>query len=86
MRITMRNERNDKTTKRRKIRKQIWFIPAAVIMILAAAFLIYAGRYYHAGTVAQSMLKSDETVSVTQTDYGWLFDGLNKCLSLVQMD
>ena len=49
----MWNERNDKTTKRRKIRKQIWFIPAAVIMILAAAFLIYAGRYYHAGIVAQ---------------------------------
>ncbi len=71
----MRNERNDKTTKRHKIRKQIWIIPAAAIAILAAAFLIYAGRYYHAGTVAQSMLKSDETVSVTQTDYGWLFDG-----------
>ena len=66
----MRNERNDKTTKRHKIRKQIWIIPAAAIAILAAAFLIYAGRYYHAGTVAQAQQRQ----------------AVNKCLSLVQMD
>ena len=58
---------------RKKSRR--WPIPVLVIALLIAAFLIYTGRYYRAGDVARSMLESDETVLVTQTDYGWLFDG-----------
>lgn len=58
---------------RKKSRR--WPIPVLVIALLIAAFLIYTGRYYRAGDVARSMLESDETVLVTRTDYGWLFDG-----------
>ncbi len=38
-------------------------------------FLIYTEQYYHADASAYPALKSDESVTVTQTDYGWLFDG-----------
>lgn len=64
-------------------RKWVWLIPAALIAALAAAFLIYAGQYYRAGAAARSMLESDETVSVTQTDYGWLFDGPSETDALI---
>ena len=58
---------------RKKSRR--WPIPVLVIALLIAAFLIYTGQYYRAGDVAHSMLQSSETVLVTRTDYGWLFDG-----------
>ena len=58
-----------------RIRNRRWPIPVLVIALLIAAFLIYTGRYYRAGDIARSMLESDETVLVTRTDYGWLFDG-----------
>lgn len=60
---------------RMKRKKRIWLVPAAAAAVLAAAFLIYAGQYYHAGAAAHSAMESDETVRVTQTEYGWLFDG-----------
>ena len=50
-------------------------IPVFLIVLSGAAFLIYTGQYYHADGTAESALKSDEAVSVIQTDYGWLFDG-----------
>jgi hypothetical protein len=45
------------------------------MVMLAAIFLVYTGRYYHAAPEAEAMLRSDGTVSVTRTDYGWYFDG-----------
>lgn len=50
-------------------------IPVFLIVLSGAAFLIYTGQYYHADGAAQSALKSDEAVTVIQTDYGWMFDG-----------
>ena len=44
-------------------------------LLLAAAFLLYTGQYYHAKSAALSALESDETVRVTRMDYGWHFDG-----------
>ena len=43
--------------------------------ILVICFLLYAEQYYHADQSALSALESDDTVSVSKTDYGWLFDG-----------
>ena len=60
----------------------VWLIPVFMTGMLAA-FLIYAGQYYHAGAVAHSMLESDETVSVMQTEYGWLFDGPSETDALI---
>lgn len=54
--------------------KKKW-IPVIVIAILATAFLIYTGVYYHAGESAKAALESDRIVTVSQTDYGWFFDG-----------
>ena len=56
-------------------RRLLWIIPAVVILLFCAAFLIYAGQYYHSDGTANLALRSDETVTVTQTGYGWLFDG-----------
>ena len=64
-------------------RKRIWLIPLVVIVLLAGAFLLYTGQYYHADTDAQAALESDEAVSVTPTDYGWLFDGPSETDALI---
>ncbi len=57
------------------MKKRICLITFGAIIVLAAAFLIYTGRYYHADAAALAALRSDETVCVTPTEYGWLFDG-----------
>ena len=48
------------------------WIPAAILAVLLFAFLICASDYYHADESALEALQSD---LVTETDYGWLFDG-----------
>ena len=66
----------DKAYKRqRKMKKWIWLIPIAAILLTVIAFLVYAEQYYHADESALEALKSDAAVSVVKTDYGWLFDG-----------
>lgn len=52
-------------------------IPLAVIVAVAALFIIYTGVYYHAEPSALKALESDENgnVKVIKTGYGWLFDG-----------
>ncbi|MCR5682250.1 MAG: alpha/beta hydrolase [Clostridiales bacterium] len=52
-----------------------WMLPLALFLVLIAAFLLYTGIYYHADPSALAALTSDETVSVTETGYGWFFDG-----------
>ncbi len=50
-------------------------IPGFVIFLFCMIFLVYAEQYYHSDGTAYAALKSDENVAVTQTEYGWLFDG-----------
>ena len=50
---------------------------------MAAAFLLYAADYYRADETALSALRSDETVRVTRTGYGWLFDGPSETDALI---
>ncbi|MBQ9060254.1 MAG: alpha/beta hydrolase [Firmicutes bacterium] len=57
------------------MKKLKWIIPAASIILLAAVFLCYTGSYYHADAKAEQALVSDPAVTVTETDYGWFFDG-----------
>ena len=65
------------------VKKRIWIFPALLIMLLTAGFFLYAGQYYHADASALAALKSDEMVSVSQTDYGWLFDGPSESDALI---
>ena len=56
-------------------KKLIWIIPICIILIVISGFLIYTGIYYHADGKAQAALKSAENVKVSETDYGYFFDG-----------
>lgn len=53
----------------------LWIIPVVMILVFSMAFLIYVLQYYRADEEAHVALEPDETVSVKETDYGWLFDG-----------
>ncbi|MCR5137614.1 MAG: alpha/beta hydrolase [Oscillospiraceae bacterium] len=77
---------NDISTHRKSRRlsmKRACLILASVIILSAAAFLIYAEQYSHADESAYSALDSDETVSVEQTEYGWFFDGPSETDALI---
>ncbi len=60
--------------KKRRLRR-IPAILAALLLLLAAAFFAYTQDYYHAAPEALAALESDETVAISETDYGWFFDG-----------
>lgn len=57
------------------MQKLKWIILIAILILLAGAFFIYTGNFYHADEQAFSAMESDKAVVVVQTDYGWLFDG-----------
>ena len=44
------------------------------MLILTAGFFMYVSLYYHADETAEKSLISD-SVTVSETEYGWLFDG-----------
>lgn len=69
--------------KRLKIKKLLWIVPLSALVLLTIAFFIYMGQYYHADSAALSALESDDVVTVTQTDYGWLFDGPSESDALI---
>lgn len=52
-----------------------------IVAVLVVAFLAYVSVYYHADQTAA--LESDEDVSVTQTAYGWKFDGPSESAALI---
>ena len=57
-------------------KKKIILLIALLIPILTAgAFFAYTGQYCHADAAAAAALVSDRNVAVSQTDYGWFFDG-----------
>lgn len=65
------------------MKKRLWMIALIAMALLAAAFGIYTGRYYRADTRALSALESDDQVTVTPTDDGWLFDGPSETDALI---
>lgn len=64
-------------------KKLKWSIPILVASILIIIFLIYTSYYYHADVTAQAALVSGDTVQITQTPYGWLFDGPSERNALI---
>ena len=65
------------------MKRKAGFVIAAVLIALSASFLVYTGIYYHADTLAIAALASDEQVAVSQTPYGWYFDGPSEDRALV---
>ena len=70
-----------KTEKRGRLRPLR--LTAVLLLLLIAVFLLYAARYYPADETALRALEPDERVQVTQTDYGWLFDGPSEKAALI---
>lgn len=60
----------------RRLCRRIIFLAIFFLLLLSAGgFFFYTARYYHADAAALGALSSNGTVQVTQTDYGWFFDG-----------
>ncbi len=77
-------ENMEKYEKRHPIRtKRAWLIPTFMIVLSYMLFLIYTEQYYHADDSVHASLKSDDTVKVVQTEYGWLFDGPSEADALI---
>lgn len=68
---------------KRKTGLLIVIIIAAFLIIFSAGFLAYTGIYYHTDALAIAALVSDEQVAVSQTSYGWYFDGPSEDRALV---
>ena len=60
---------------KRKTALLIVIIIAAILIVFSAGFLAYTGIYYRADALAIAALESDGQVAVSQTSYGWYFDG-----------
>ena len=57
-------------------RKRRIILPAVLVLVLlAGAFFLYTADYYRAEAPAIEALASGGSVTVTETDYGWFFDG-----------
>ena len=67
----------DNVSDHKKFNKKhlIWITPLVGIAVLVVVFLIYASFYYHADETAINALASDDLVKVSETEYGWFFDG-----------
>lgn len=57
------------------MKKRVWLIFLLLPLLLIGAFLIYAMDSYLPDSEAYEALKTDEQVAVTDTGYGWYFDG-----------
>ena len=64
-------------------RHLIWIVPLALLAAVILAFLIYAQSYYRADDEALAALRSGGAVTVSQTDYGFYFDGPSEDAVLV---
>ena len=67
-------------TKTKKTRRLL--IPLGILLLLAAAVLIFTLSGYRADARARAALSSD-AVRVEKTDYGWLFDGPSETEALI---
>lgn len=56
-------------------KKLLWKIPLCLLGILLAVSVVYMVTYYPADQEAHAAMESDEKVTVSKEDYGWLFDG-----------
>ena len=62
-------------TKAAKIWKTVLIIFTVLVMICAAAFLIYTSNYAHATLAARKAMEGTEETTVSEIEDGWYFDG-----------
>lgn len=67
----------------RRKRKKYWLIPVVIIAVLVVVSAVYVSDYYKADETATAALRSDDAVAVSQTEYGWLFDGPSDDTALI---
>ena len=63
--------------------RQKWCVAPVFLLLLIIGFLVFSLFYYRADETALCSMQSDETVSVTETTYGWLFDGPSENAALI---
>ena len=71
--------------KRQKPKKKL-IIPAVIAGVISGlilGFVIYVSIYYHPDDTALAAMNSDGMVTVTETVYGWLFDGPSEDTALI---
>ena len=61
--------------KNKTLPKYLGVVLLSVALIMAIAFAVFVSLDYSADQRSQENLQSNQTVTVTQTDYGWFFDG-----------
>ena len=64
-------------------RKYRWLIPLCIAGLVIGLFAVYVSDYYHADDTALNALRSDDSVIVAQTEFGWMFDGPSKRAALI---
>ena len=64
-------------------KKSFLLICLALLALLIGGSMLYVTHYYHADEAARQALLSDDLVSVSQTAYGWFFDGPSRESALV---
>jgi len=65
----------EKKRRRRRIGRWIRFGLLAVFVVVAIVLGVFFFTYYHADETALLALESDDEVTVSETDYGYFFDG-----------
>ena len=65
----------DRTVEKPRRHKKLKIVLMALLLLLASGLFLYVSVYYHADESAWLSMQSDETVTVVETSYGWLFDG-----------
>ncbi len=64
--------------------KRKWIcIPAVLVVLCTAVFLVYTGQYYHADHTAEEALRSGQNIQVTALAEGWFFDGPSEEYALI---
>lgn len=56
-------------------KKLKWLVPLILCLLLALGAGVYISDYYHADQTALEALVPDEVTEITETDFGWCFDG-----------
>ena len=75
---------SEKSGNNRRARgKTLLYASALTVIALCMIFLLYTRKYYHAEESAFSALTTDESVTVSRTEYGWLFDGPSETDALI---
>ena len=73
----------EKTAKRTGQKRKGGTILLSVILALVIIWGAYASIYYHAEDSALAFMNSDAVVSVSETGYGWFFDGPSEDTALI---